>query len=269
MEPVGDWSAVEEVARTAETNGGTIGITAIGPHGEQYHRHGDRRFRAASTVKIPIMVALFRQVDAGGRSLADRYELRRADKAPGSGVLRHLHDGLALTLDDLIHLMISISDNTATNILIDLAGMERVNAAMRDLGMAGSVLARKMQGKPAAPGEPENWATPDDYARAVQAILDLTAASAASCEKMIEMLRRQENARRIARHLPRDDDRVRWGSKTGTVGDATNDVGFVTTNHGSLVIAVFTAGLPDTHAAEQAIGDVTRATLAVSGVLPR
>ncbi|MGH2559949.1 MAG: serine hydrolase [Thermomicrobiales bacterium] len=263
-----DWQNVARAAEQAEANGGSIGVAAIGPDGASWNRQGDRHFRAASTVKIPIMVEIYRQIDAGERSLTDPYTLTRADKAPGSGVLLHLHDGIELTLDDLLHLMISISDNTATNVLIDLAGMERVNATMRDLGMTASVLCRKMRGKPAPPGDPENWATPDDYARAIQAILGNTAASAASCGRMVEKLQRQQNARRIARYLPPDDDRVRWGSKTGTVGEVTNDVGFVTTDRGTLILAVFTAALPDTHAAELAIGEISRAALTTCGILP-
>ncbi|MGH2533809.1 MAG: serine hydrolase [Thermomicrobiales bacterium] len=263
-----DWRTVEEVARAAEAKGGTIGIAAIGPDGTSWRRHGDQQFRAASTVKIPIMVESYRQIDAGERSLTDPYILMRADKAPGSGVLQHLHDEIALTLDDLLHLMIAISDNTATNILIDLAGMDRVNTTMRDLGMIDSLLARKMKGKPAPSGDPENWATPDDYARAIQAILTDAAAAPASCARMVEKLQRQDNARRIARYLPRDDDRVRWGSKTGTITDVANDVGFVTTDRGTLILAVFTAALPDTHTAEAAIGDASRAALYACGLLP-
>ena len=119
-------------------------------NGEPFTHHGvDRRFRAASTVKIPIMIELYRQIDQGQPALADPYVLRPEDHAVGSGVLLHLHDGLALTLNDLIYLMISISDNTATNILIDLAGMDRVNATMQDLDMANSTLGRTMKGRPA------------------------------------------------------------------------------------------------------------------------
>src|SRR5205823_1351659 len=129
-----DWSQVEAVARSAERSGRTVGVAAIGPGGERFERHGERRFRAASTVKIPIMVESYRQIDRGERSLEDRHTLRPEEKAPGSGVLSNLHDGIELTLNDLLYLMISISGNTATNILIDKAGMERVNETMRGLG---------------------------------------------------------------------------------------------------------------------------------------
>ncbi len=95
------------------------------------------------------MVEIYRQIDCGECSLDDPYILRDDDKAVGSGVMLHLQDGATLTLNDLIYLMISISDNTATNLLIDMAWMDNVNETMRALGMANSLLGRKMKGRPA------------------------------------------------------------------------------------------------------------------------
>src|SRR6266536_2106377 len=137
------WEGVEEAVARAEALGGVVGVALIAPNDARYAHNADRRFRAASTVKVPLMVAIYRQIDRGERALDDPYTLRAEDKAPGSGVLLHLHDGLALTLDDLLYLAISISDNTATNVLIDLAGLEAVGETMRSLRMTGSTLGRK------------------------------------------------------------------------------------------------------------------------------
>src|SRR5437764_7214202 len=128
-----NWDGVEDVVARAEATGGTIGVALIAPNGVRYAHNADRRFRAASTVKVPLMVAIYRQIDRGERALAGPYSLRAEDKAPGSGVLLHLHDGLALTLDDLLYLTISISDNTATNVLIHLVGLAAVGETMRSL----------------------------------------------------------------------------------------------------------------------------------------
>ena len=262
-----DWREVEAVAREAERDGGAVGVAARAPDGGTFSYNGERRFRAASTVKIPIMVEVYRQVERGERALDDPYTLTAEGKTPGSGVLLHLHDGIGLTLNDLIYLMMSISDNTATNILIDMAGMERVNATMRSLGMTDSTLGRKMTGgRPLGPGEQENWATPLDYVRAVDAILAGRAASAESCARMVEMLRKQQNARRIARFVPSRDG-VEWGSKTGTIAGVVNDAGFVRTPAGTLVLAVFCENPADSHTGERVIGEVSRAALAATGIL--
>jgi beta-lactamase class A len=261
-----NWNRVITAVQAAEKHG-TAGVSILGPDGSRWSNHGGRKFRAASTVKIPLMVEIFRQVDRGERSLDDLHTLTAADKAPGSGVLLHLHDGIEVTLNDLVYLTISISDNTATNILIRYATMDAVNAVIAEMGMTGSNLGREMKGRPAQAGETENWATPDDYVTVVQAILSNSAASPASCASMLAMLEKQQNSRRIARFLPVDDS-VRWGTKTGSISGVTNDAGFVTTSAGTLVIAVFCEGMPDHHIAEEAIGEITRAALLDCDMLP-
>lgn len=263
-----NWGPVEEMVSTIQkASGGTIGIAVSAPGGERWSHNGGRQFKAASTVKIPLMIEIYRQVDRGERALDERHSLAGSDKAVGSGVLLHLHDGIELTLEDLVYLTISISDNTATNMLIDLAGMDAVNATMRELGMTSSTLARKMKGRPAVEGEEENLATPEDYVAVVEAIMDSRAASEGSCASMTTMLTRQQNARRIARYLPERDD-VRWGSKTGSIKGVTNDVGFVETAAGRMVIAVFCDGFPDQHDGEFAIGELSRAALHAAGLWP-
>src|SRR5688572_18579776 len=109
----------------------------VGPDGALLWGYGpDVPRKAASTIKIAILIALFRAIDAGSLHPSAHRDLRAADKVPGSGVLRALDDGLALTLHDLAHLMISISDNTASNMLIEAVGLSAVHDALRDLGPA-------------------------------------------------------------------------------------------------------------------------------------
>ncbi|HZQ36299.1 MAG TPA: serine hydrolase [Dehalococcoidia bacterium] len=262
----GGWGELERLAETAERTGGTVGYAVLAPNGQRVERHGERSFRAASTVKIPIMIEVFRQIDRGERSLADRHTLRPEEKTPGSGVLLHLHDGLQLTLGDLLYLMIAISDNAATNILIELAGMANVNATMRELGMVSSTLGRPMKGRPAQGEEQENWATPNDYVRVVQAILNNEAASPSACAQMTALLEQQQNRRRIARFLP-EREGVRWGSKTGSIAGVTNDAGFVTVDGRTLILAVYCERLPDQHEGERVIGEIARTAFAASGLI--
>lgn len=257
--PATDWTDTAAIIAHAEGQGTGVGAAIVAPSGERFAHDADRRFVAASTVKIPIMIELYRRIDARQLALSDTYTFRGEDRAPGSGVMLHLHDGMVFTLGDLVYLMISISDNTATNILIDRLGMDAVNATMQSLGMTRSVLGRKMRGH-AIPGDAgENWATPNDYAGAIAALLDARAASAESCRQMIAMLEKQQNPRRIARHLPRENG-PRWGSKTGSVPGVINDVGFIETASGPLILAVFCEHA-DPLWGEQLIGDISRAAL--------
>jgi beta-lactamase class A len=168
-----------------------------------------------------------------------------------------------MTLGDLLYLMMSISDNTATNLLIDVVGMDAVNAVMADLGMVGSTLGRKMMGVASEAGR-ENWAVADEFAGMVAALFDRRAASAESCARMLAVLELQQNERRIARHLPREN-RPRWGSKTGSLEGVCNDVGFVMTPRGPLVLAVFCEAVADPLEGERVIGDVAAAALRCLG----
>lgn len=261
-----DWSQVNDIIQSAERSEGIVGVTVVAPNGETFTHNADRRFGAASTVKIPIMIQVYRQIDRGERSLDDRYVLSAADRAVGSGVLLHLHEGMEVTLNDLIYLMISISDNTATNVLIDLVGMDQVNATMQELNMRRSTLGRKMKGRPAQGDEQENWATPNDYADVLMALLKKNVAADASCDKMIEMLETQQNTRRISRYLP-EVDGIRWGSKTGSVKGVCNDVGFIATDEGTLILSIFCEDLPDTHVGEKVIGDISRAAMHATGIV--
>jgi beta-lactamase class A len=262
-----DCSFVAALIRDAEAAGGVVGVAVQGDAGELFTHNGARRFRAASTIKVPIMIEAYRQIERGALSLDDRYTLRDEDRIPGSGVLAHLHAGLDLTLADLLSLMIAVSDNTATNLVIDRVGLDAVNETMQSLGMRDSVLGRRMLGRLPAEGEPENWATPRDFALAIQAIAAGEAAAPESCARMLETLEQQGEIRRISRFLTTQPE-VRWGTKPGDLPGVINDVGFVGSERGTLSMAIFCENLPDLDAAERTIGLIARAALAQSGIVP-
>jgi beta-lactamase class A len=163
--------------------------------------------------------------------------------------------------------MIAVSDNTATNLVLDRVRLDAVNATMASLGMTGSELGRPMLGRLPAPGDPENWATPRDFGVALQAIVADEAASAESCARMRETLAQQGEVRRISRFLP-DDTGLQWGTKPGDLPGAINDVGYVTSDRGTLCVAIFCENLPDLDAAERAIGLIARESLALAGIVP-
>lgn len=262
---MGSWDRLEATVESYKDRG-ILGVTVMTSAGDRWSLNGDRRFKAASIMKVPLMVEIFRQIDRNERALDDVHVLEATDKAPGSGVMLNLHDGLSLTLRDLVYLMISISDNTATNMLIRAVTMPAVNSTMRLLGMTQSNLSREMKGRPAAGDEQENWATPDDYVVAINKLLNREAASAEACDAMLQMLERQQNDRRIARLLPKDES-VQWGAKAGTIEGVANDVGFVRTPAGTLVLSVFCESVQDVHLADQIIGEVSLAAMQDSGML--
>lgn len=253
------WTDLQSVIAEAEAQGARLGVAVISPSGARFGHRADERFVAASTIKIAIMIALFRLVAEGRAKLDDTHILAPEDKAGGSGVIANLHPGLAFTLADLAFLMISISDNSATNILIDRVGIPAVNAEMRALGMPNSLLGRKMRGRLAEAGEQENWAIPAEFADMVAALLAGRVINAEASAAMVRLLETQANDRRIARHLPRAP-RPRWGSKTGSNAGIVNDVGFVETPEGFAVISLFAAHVEPLQG-EEILGALARAAL--------
>jgi beta-lactamase class A len=267
MRSANAWSRVEEVV--AEVNrSGTAGVSLIGPDGATWQHLGDRIFNPASTLKIPVMVEIYRKIDAGELRLDAPWTLTDDVRVGGSGVLNQMRSGATITLSDLLYLMISISDNLATDALIDMAGVEAINRTTADLGMKNSRLAGTLS--EAFAGAPElGRATPNDYAGAIAAILDGKAASEESCKAMTALLETQQNRRRIARYLPAPlplSEAIRWGSKTGTTRGVCNEAGFIIGANGRLIIAVYTEHYADTHVAEQVIGEIARAAMADTGV---
>lgn len=261
-----DWGALDRLILDAELSGHKIGVTIIAPNQATYRYRGDEDFLAASTIKIAVMVSIFQKVDQGELSLERCIVVRREDKVPGSGVLQGIHDDVALNMADLLYLMISISDNPSTNLLIDLVGIDEVNRTIRNLGLTRSTLVRKMEGRPARGMDNENLATPAELARLIQLIVAEEAASTDSCQRMMQLLTGQQNGRRIGRYVPRQKG-VSWGSKTGTSRETVNDVGFIKTDVGFMILSIFAHQVPGIYEGEQLVGNIAREAMIATGIV--
>ena len=123
---------------------GRIGVYIRPLGGEAMEHNADMPLVAASVIKVPIMVAAFRMRNEGKLDFNQIVEIRPEHKKPSCGALTYMHDGLKVTVLDLITLMIILSDNTATNLMIDLLGVDVVNETMDMLGIPGICLRRKL-----------------------------------------------------------------------------------------------------------------------------
>lgn len=126
-----------ELAELADRHSGELAVAAVNlATGEEVRWNAEAIFPTASVIKLPILVELLRQAEAGTVSLDDRITLTEDDKRGGSGILKAFEAGLRLSLRDAATLMIVLSDNTATNIIIDaVGGPDPVNSAMEQLGL--------------------------------------------------------------------------------------------------------------------------------------
>ena len=111
--------------------------------GERMELRGDEPFPTASLIKVPVLVTLYDLVEKGEIALSDRINVLKIDKVPGSGLLQHMHDGIEITVGDAAWLMSTISDNTATNLLLDKVAIRRVWQKMEALGLPRSKIHSK------------------------------------------------------------------------------------------------------------------------------
>jgi beta-lactamase class A len=290
-----------EMARLAKVSGGIVGVTAIHLEtGRRVSMNGTDRFPMASTFKVPIAVQLLTRVDKGELKLDQMIDIKQSDLHPGSGTLADLFNkgGLALSVRNLMELMLLISDNSATDVVLRTAGgAEAVTARMRALGIEGINVSRSTaqliaewigvsnlppedqwqpslfrslfaavkpeEQKAAAKrfeSDPRDTSTPESMAALLQRIYRKDILKVESAELLLDIMRRcRTGEARLRGLLPQGTE---IAHKTGTIGGTTNDVGIITLpdNAGHVVIAAFVkSSEKDVTARERAIAEIARA----------
>ncbi len=211
---------------------------------------GAQQVQTASVIKLPIMVEAFYQIQAGRIHLQDRLIEKKENRVKGSGILQDLSEGLNPTLEDAITLMIVLSDNTATNMVIDTVGIDPVNGEMQKLGLQDTRLFKKVFIPSAHPSEGEKKfglgvTTPRDMLKLLVLLAQGRLVDQASSEKMISILKKQRDQDGIPRYITYDSQKlsstgVQVANKTGALDDVRNDVGLVYTKSGVYAMAIFT-----------------------------
>jgi beta-lactamase class A len=212
----------------------------------------DERVRTASTIKLPIMVEAFAQQHAGHLRWEDEVVLTKDKIVRGSGILFELHDGLKLTLRDALHLMIVVSDNTATNLVLDVIGTDAVNTRMAALGLTETRLLRKVGSRADSESEagkdPGNKrfglgvTTPREMVTLLEKIERGEVVSPEASREMIAILKRQQDHRGIGRTITG----TAIASKAGALDKLRSDVGIVYTKSGRIAMAISCDDMPAT-----------------------
>ncbi len=215
-------------------------------------------FPAASTIKMVILIGLARAFDEARLQPADKAPALASQKVSGSGVLNWLETGLELTLQDHAWLMIAISDNTASNVLIDAVGIPAIQEVQHSLGLVSTSLNRRFLGRLPADGEPENVACARDLTTVLTAIVDGTAASPERNAWMLNLLADQQHTNRLPRHLP---EGVTFAGKSGSLNRLSHDAGLLRGPGDSAIVAVLTQGFNDPYEADAFIGTVGTAVV--------
>ena len=211
----------------------------------------DTPFVAASVIKLGVMLAAFEAEKTGKISFETEYCVKEADKLPSCGALTYMHTGLNVTLMDLITLMIILSDNSATNILIKLMSIEYINSVLNRYGLCDIVLRRLLFDSVASSKGIENTVTARSVASFYRQLLNKTLVSEEASEKMLDILFDQRLNGKMPFFLhPRDID---VAHKTGEDEGISHDTGIILAP--SPIIAVFLSGNSDVPAFERYIQD--------------
>jgi beta-lactamase class A len=231
---------------------------------------GSEVFPAASVLNIAIALELFCQVDERKVTLAERVTLSQSDKVVGPGVLAQLGEGLMPTLQDLVHLAITISDNTAANLLLDRLGMSAVNGRLERLGLVHTRISGRMLVEETQQGPPQvedfglrasvptgrddgrgerSPVTARELVKLLSAIHHREGLPGGACAAVLDILLKTQTASSIRRGLPearfRDRTPAKLHYKTGAIRGVVNDVGIVATERGAYAIALFSRGSRD------------------------
>jgi beta-lactamase class A len=254
----------EQLAARLGSFRGVMGVAARNlDTGETVLLNADTRFPTASVIKLGVMAEVYERI-ADGRLRRDTLVTLTDDvKVGGSGVLDHLHGGIQLSVSDLIALMITVSDNTATNLLVGLVGTQAVDDRLVSYGLKDTKLFRPTfrDGKPDVFPELEQeyglgMATPRELMLLMQRIAEGKIGGRETCDEMLKVLQQQDVLTMIPRSLPEDQDVLvanKSGADSEKVPDANGvrrhirgDVAYVTAPGLRYVVAILTRQVEDT-----------------------
>lgn len=253
------WSRMEDSIRAvvSETDA-VVGVAIVDLTDKRsYYLNADAAYPTASTIKISVLAELYSQDErGGGAKLGDLYTVRADDWVGNEGALQVMTPGVTqLTNRDLAALVVTLSDNSATNVLIDRVGMDNVNAWNARMGLQETRLRRHMLDVKAAQEGRENTATPRELATMLTAIYDGRALGKATTGEFLKMLGTPKSSY-IPRLLPPD---LTIANKPGSLDAVRNDAGIVFVPNRPFVIAVLTTFSGDDVAAERSISRIALA----------
>jgi beta-lactamase class A len=248
-------SKIEQVDRNLD---GVMGIAIEDlTSGDHYFLREDEVFAQASSIKITVLANLYLQAQQGKLKLTDLYTVQSSDLVPDSDIMNGLTPGVTrVTLRDLATMMVAVSDNAATNVLIDRVGMPNVNAMLDSLGLTHTRLRRKMMDLESAKQGRENISTPHEMMTLLDAVYHGKLLNKESTEDFFKMLSTNKESF-IPRDLPPD---LKVANKPGELEAVRNDSGIVFVEGHPYVICVMTGFLRNEREGEEAISKISLET---------
>ena len=240
----------ERIEAELKSYDGTMGLYMDDLKGNVITRFPDEPFETASTIKVYILAALFDAIEQGKASLKDMLTCEERFWIDGSGILGSLEVGTTLSVKNVATLMIIVSDNIATNMLIDYLGIDSINACIQKLGCKDTKLHNVLD---FAKYHQLGTTTPRDYASMFVRIANRTLVRPEASQQMWEILSQQHYNSMIVKSLPQFyvdpdnyDEQLFWfASKSGSMNACRNDGGIITTPYWSYVIVMLNKDFSD------------------------
>lgn len=211
---------------------------------ESFEYQGDKPMPTASLIKLPVMITAYEAIEEGKISLDDMIEVKKDDFVPGSGVLSgHFSPGLKLSLRDAIRLMISTSDNTATNLVVDAIGLPATNKSMAALGCKETQLNSKVfrRDTSISPDRSRKYGlgstTANEMLSLVERLYKKELVSEKASGEMLEHLYSCEDKIKVPKLLPAG---TKVAHKTGSVNESRTDAGFIDSPAGPIAFCILT-----------------------------
>ncbi|ALF19060.1 class A beta-lactamase-related serine hydrolase [Fusobacterium nucleatum] len=216
--------------------------------------NGDKKVLSASMIKLLILAELMKKNSENKFSLSDTVMMANFMKIGGDGVLKELNTGHHFTLKELATLMIIISDNQATNILIDFLGMENINQLGKELDLKETFLGRKMMDAEARKKGYDNYTCADDISLLLKLIYQEKLINKEASQLILDILLRQQQGERLQRYLPSD---IKIAHKCGDLDNLENDGGIIWLGDRAYILVVLTNGMPNLQC-KQTIGKISK-----------
>ena len=216
--------------------------------------NGDKKVLSASMIKLLILAELMKKIFENKFSLSDTVMMANFMKIGGDGVLKELNTGHHFTLKELATLMIIVSDNQATNILIDFLGMENINQLGKELDLKETFLGRKMMDAEARKKGYDNYICADDISLLLKLIYQEKLINKEASQLMLDILLRQQQGERLQRYLPSD---IKIAHKCGDLDNLENDGGIIWLGDRAYILVVLTNGMPNLQC-KQTIGKISK-----------
>lgn len=207
--------------------------------GETLIINGAEPMHAASIIKLFIMVEAFRQFEKHNMDPNELITIQEEMKVPSCGALTYLHNGVKVSILDLVSLMIILSDNTAANILIDLLGFEAINDTIKWLGYKKTSIFRKMYDMEKMPIEKKNTVAAEEVGDFLERLYQGSVVSEAASQKMLHLLFEQQLNSKIPFYLEPMEPAPKVAHKTGESTGITHDVGIVLPIHSHPFVLCF------------------------------